>query len=904
MNFSWTKTAVSVAVLSAITTTSLTVSAQEESVVNPSEVEAIEVKGFRSSLIKARDLKRSANGAQDSIVAEDIADFPDLNLADALNRIPGVAITREGGEGRQISLRGLGPDFTQVQLNGMEALGNSSSAMDSRGGTSRSRAFDFNIFAAELFSRVDVRKAFSADMDEGGIGGTVNLETAKPFDYDGFKGAVSGQVGHNSLADDLSPRVAALVSNTWDDFGALMSVAYSTRDINEQGYNTYRWRQKNASGSDISGLPQRTQELINNEELHFSRGSRNSIFLNDQERLGITTAFQYRPSQSLNLGLDVLYGELNNDRDEYHLQSRGSSSTALGCGGPAYAGDLTCSVVNEIRYNDKNEVMYSNFSNTSIHSESREQYADTEFKQVVANAEWQMNDDFAIRALVGHQSSDFETGSAKVYVETFGDLTIDYTNDRFYGTNSYGFDTTDIHQFKYHEIDLQETEINSSFDTASLDFEYVLNDSSYFTGGVIYKKFENETGQVDGKDLNKSEWSNGTFSDDIAEGVAFTNREHQKLAWTSVNVSDVLNTWAIVRNLESDPTKDEVEEETLSAFAQYNIDIEVPIGDLRGDIGVRYYDTEITSTGFLNDNQIDVSNDYSDFLPALNVVWDATDNLVVRGSASQNITRPSLGSMNATGNVVNDPDSPSGLNIQAGNPLLEPYESVNLDASLEYYFDEAGYAAISYFHKSIDNFILVETYDRPYGETGYPLAFLGANQNANTLYTVIQPQNVDDADISGIEVAFQRDLDFLPAPFDGFGVIANYTYSDGETLYRNVGGSGEDEYKSFPGLSDHSGNFTVYYETDTWGGRIASSYRSDYISTVQAGNQDEDERGFHSTTYVDFSAFYQVNDNLKLTLEGSNLTDEHEEQYSDSADRLYNTTENGRSYYVGLLYDF
>ncbi|MEI8654930.1 TonB-dependent receptor plug domain-containing protein [Pseudoalteromonas sp. Hal273] len=209
------------------------------------EVEEIDVQGYRNSLLKAKDLKRNAVGAQDSIVAEDIADFPDLNLADSLQRVPGIAITREGGEGRQISLRGLGPNFTQVQLNGMEALGTSSSAMDSRGSVSRSRAFDFNIFASELFQRVDVKKSFSAEMDEGGIGGTVGLHTAKPFDFDGFNTALSGQLGDNSQTDDVSPRVAALISNTWDDkFGALFSIAYSKRDVNEQGYNTYRWRKK------------------------------------------------------------------------------------------------------------------------------------------------------------------------------------------------------------------------------------------------------------------------------------------------------------------------------------------------------------------------------------------------------------------------------------------------------------------------------------------------------------------------------------------------------------------------------------------------------------------------------------------------------------------------------------
>ncbi|HJS13764.1 MAG TPA: TonB-dependent receptor plug domain-containing protein, partial [Rheinheimera sp.] len=218
--------------------------AQSATEAKAAETEVIEVKGFRSSIIKAKDLKREAMIAQDSIVAEDIADFPDLNLADSLQRVPGVTITREGGEGRQISLRGLGPDFTRVQVNGMEALGTSSSPMDARGGVSRTRAFDFNIFASELFNQIDVKKSFSADQEEGGIAGTVNLRTAKPFDYDGAQAAVSAQVGTNTNTDSTDPRIAALLSNTWSDFGALVSVAYSDRATNEYGTNTTRWRRE------------------------------------------------------------------------------------------------------------------------------------------------------------------------------------------------------------------------------------------------------------------------------------------------------------------------------------------------------------------------------------------------------------------------------------------------------------------------------------------------------------------------------------------------------------------------------------------------------------------------------------------------------------------------------------
>ena len=225
------QTSIALAVLSILGSLPVIANAQESDVADQA-MEQIEVRGYRRSLIQAKDLKKDALGTQDTILAEDIADFPDLNLAESLQRVPGVTINREAGEGRQISLRGLNADFTQVQLNGMEALGTSSSSMDSRGSTNNSRSFDFNIFASELFNQIDVKKSYSADMDEGGIGGTVGLYTAKPFEYDGFRSAISAQAGDNSNTNDTSPRIAALVSNTWDKFGALVSVAYSNRLYN------------------------------------------------------------------------------------------------------------------------------------------------------------------------------------------------------------------------------------------------------------------------------------------------------------------------------------------------------------------------------------------------------------------------------------------------------------------------------------------------------------------------------------------------------------------------------------------------------------------------------------------------------------------------------------------------
>ena len=193
-------------------------------------LDTVTVTGYRASLEKALDIKRSEKGVVDAIVAEDIGKFPDLNLAESLQRIPGVVITRDAGEGRNITVRGLGPQFTRVRLNGMEAM-TSVGSSDGQGGANRSRGFDFNVFASDLFSQLIVRKTASADVDEGSLGATVDLRTARPFDYDGFTAAGSLQGSFNDVTDTTDPRFAGLIANSWADgkFGALVSLAYSER---------------------------------------------------------------------------------------------------------------------------------------------------------------------------------------------------------------------------------------------------------------------------------------------------------------------------------------------------------------------------------------------------------------------------------------------------------------------------------------------------------------------------------------------------------------------------------------------------------------------------------------------------------------------------------------------------
>jgi TonB-dependent receptor len=910
----YTKNLLSLAVATALSVTAQANAFAQDAPTDDTEV--IEVKGFRASLIKARDLKREALGSQDSIVAEDIADFPDLNLADALQRIPGVTITREGGEGRQISLRGLGANFTTVHINGMEGLATSASAMDSRGSVSRNRAFDFNVFASELFNEVTVKKSYQASIDEGGIGGSVALRSAKPFDFGEFTAAASGQLGTNSQTDGTDPRFAGIISNTWGNFGALASVSYSERGINEQGYNGYRWRKRsssNASGVSDS-ITGETREALDAGEVFFNRGNRYTVWENDQKRIGFTTALQYRPTDTLSIEFDGLYSKLTNDRNEWHLPTAGSSSTALG-----YIDALEIIPASD---GDGYEAVYGEFSDVSIRTESRQDLDTTTFQQYTLAADWLLSDNLSVKGMIGHASSEFRLDKEKFYTELVGDITTDYRDGRrFDPINTYSFDPTDPNLWSFREIDIDERDIKTEYDTVKVDLEYTVGDEGLLKAGIVSKTFTNHIQQTKVDNIGRS--IDAPLNNDVrtVADLLFTFTGHKDIQWVGANVDEALAFYGVDPNLTSDDLVEssvsDVEEDTFGAYIEYEWANEIGDMTLRGAVGARYYDTEVSTSGLVESGEdangdtiyesVTLNSDYSGILPTVNLALDINDDWVVRGSVAKNLSRPSLGSLAVGGTVDIGDGNVSGDDptVSAGNPSLKPYESVNYDLSLEWYFAETGSLAVGLYYKDIKNFSLNETTLVPYSETGFPLSLLGDNQTGDTIFFYNRPVNdKNNVDVQGLEVAFQMDLDFLPEPFDKLGVSSNYTYADGEILYENIQNSDVDQVKGFSGLSEHSSNFTLYYETDVWGARISTVYRSDYISDGNGVSSDADEIGFHGTTNVDFSAFYQVSDNLKVTIEGINLTDQVEEQYNDTSDRIYNVTTSGRTFYLGASYKF
>jgi iron complex outermembrane receptor protein len=358
----------------------------------------------------------------------------------------------------------------------------------------------------------------------------------------------------------------------------------------------------------------------------------------------------------------------------------------------------------------------------------------------------------------------------------------------------------------------------------------------------------------------------------------------------------------------------EIEEEDLGLFVQGDFNFELGGRTLRGNVGVRHVQTDLTTTGFTFQSGtgggavlITVENDYSDTLPSFNLVYDISDDLLVRLSGAKVMTRPNLGNL-APGASV----SVSGNNrtVTAGNPFLDPFRAKAYDASIEWYFAPESLIGLSLFYKDIDSFVTNVRSDIPF--TGNPLGIPdsvataacgttpGCSAAATWAFTV--PTNTDGGTVEGFELSYQQPFTFLPGIWSNFGTILNYTNVSSEVEYTNS--AGQIVKADLAGLSDSSYNATLYFDNKTFSARIAAAYRSEYLTTVP-GRDRNDVEGTAETLNIDFTTSYNITDNFSVSLEALNLTDEVQDQWVDSiGNRLSFYHHQGRQFFLGARFKY
>jgi iron complex outermembrane recepter protein len=889
-------------------------------------VEEVVVTGFRASLNKALEAKQEQVGSIDMIVAEDIADFPDLNLAESLQRVPGVAIARDAGEGRQISVRGLGPQFTRVRINGIEAM-SANGSTDASGGTNRARNFDFNTFASELFTNITVRKTAAAEIEEGSLGATVDLHTGRPFDYDGLTIAGSLQEGYNDLASETNPRAAFLISNTFADgkLGALLSVAYTDRKLSDEGASTVRWQAGGGFGP-LDPTYTGTPTLAQINAAFRPRIPRYDKYEHEQNRLGVTAALQYAPSDATSFALDLLYAKFDAERNEMFLESPVFSTT-----GATAIGDVN--VVDAV-IDDTNSLVYGVFNDVDIRSEARHDELTTEFTQVNLEGTHTFSDTFKAKALIGFAEANHDNPVQTTLLFDANNIdgyVYDYRANRNLPLITYGLtDVTSPATWTLTQIRLRPQSTINSFQTASIDLEWTASDNWTMKFGPQWKNYVYKS--------TESRRSNGTTANQeniIPAAVAGAQiADYSRIIHFGSGLdlpSGSTTSWlvpdlnAAVAELDLDNpalypmgiqavlgNNNEIEEDDIGAYVQGDFNYEVGGHTLRGNVGLRYVRTDQTSTGYtLTGGQplsASVDRSYSDVLPSLNMVYDLSDELLVRFGAAKVLTRPNLGNLNPGATV-----SVSGNNftVTAGNPDLDPFRATAYDLGVEWYFAPESLLSVAVFYKDIDTFVQTIREVRPF--TGNPLGLpdsvataacgttVGCSPSADWQFNL--PANTPGGDLTGFEISYQQPFSFLPGIWSNFGTVLNYTSVESEIDYLDATGAVVTS-TDLTGLSKNAFNATLYYDDKTFSARIAAAYRSDYLTTVP-GRNGNDVEGTASTLNVDFSSSYKLNDNFTLSLEALNLTDEVDDQWVDSVgNRLSYYHHQGRTYFVGARFKY
>ncbi|MCW3837419.1 TonB-dependent receptor [Sphingomonas canadensis] len=901
--------------------------------------EEIVVTGFRASLDAALDVKRTSVSSVDAIVAEDIAKFPDQNLAESLQRIPGISIQRDGGEGRAITVRGLGSQFTRVRVNGLETIATATDGASAN----RDRAFDFNVFASELFSSIVVHKTAEASLDEGSLGAVVDLNTGNPLGgKEGFTLALSGQASYNDLSDNWGPRVAGLVSWKSPDgsFGVAVSAAYSKSDTLELGNNTVRWAQARFDAVDgtncwttpNSGGTYVSSTACNTAALSFHpRIPRYGEVRHDRERLGITGSIQWSPTDATRISIDGLYSKFSEVREEKWGEVLLRSN------------ERSINVVNPV-YDSNNNMIAATLNDAWVRMEHYWRESSTEFYQLGATWDQDLSDTFRFTVLGG-----FSRSSADIPVETtivFDDrdaqgYSYDYRENNGRSPKlTFGTSVTDPANFQLAEIRDRPSNVTNKFRTGQIRTEWDVTDGFTAKAGAVYRRFDYDivaftrdtavcgNGGVDRVLGTITCSASSAFGPAAVYGFPVTSALAELFTMGDAGqpagntnswlIPNLAATTAFTKLYDRVATIDAgnnrgVTEETKGGYLQVDAKGTLLGLDYALNAGVRYVRTDQSSYGLNGGVSVTIDRSYEDWLPSANLMVKLAPDLIVRAAVADVMTRPSLGNLTPGG-------SADGFNYRVtfGNPNLDPFRATAYDASIEWYFAPQSIASVAVFKKDVASFpVGVNITNATFTQTGLPAsvlvpsspAALNPAQQSQPIWTISTTGNGAGASLKGIELSLQAPFSFLPGFLSNFGGIVNATFVDSSATYAQSGpattpgGSLVSVSRTIPlyGLSKRAYNGTLYYEDSKFSARVSLSYRGPYVDAGSGtGNVFE---GYNSITNVDASIRYKITDNIEVSVEGVNLTDAYRDRYTDlDANRNYEYNHFGRTFLVGARF--
>jgi TonB-dependent receptor len=824
--------------------------------------------GFANSLARALDDKRRAANVIDAISAEDIGKFPSNNIAEALQRVPGVAITRDRGEGLFVRVRGLGPNFQIVTLNGRSAAVNENMRDSGQSG----RQFRFDTLPSELVAGVEIGKTPLASLDEGAIGGVINVKTFRPLDLGRTTVAASVTASMPQMADKTDPRVSGLVSwtNQAETFGLLAAVVYDQRTLRQDRITGVGW-----SASDPATTLGRS--LIAQGINLYPNAIRPTLEREDRERKGAVLSAQYRPTDETEITFDTSYTKLDDHYDEL-TYSADQTVTSLVPGSAVIRDNVlvggTVSSTSQIG----REVSDLAHDNLMVAGKIRQKLED-----------WTLTADLAFARAFSETSKPITRTRLQGPI---GQTTFTMTRVDDAAVPSVKLLTTDFNNpslLPFRRIEWRVNDATDDETALQFDAERPLSWGPFvrLQFGVKYRERSrdynrsdiNYTTNLAGKKFGAEYFDAfpvGDFLGDV-DGTLPTT-------WA---MPDPAAFWALADKTQKGTARTDqrnsyhVSEDIGAAYALTDIDSRLFGAGLRGEVGVRVAHTQQVSAGHADNGSAAIpvrfEKTYSDVLPTANFVLELTETLQAHVAAAKVITRPSLADL-APRLTLNS----SGVQLTAvgGNPDLKPFEAWQYDATLEWYFAPGSALIAGAFYKDITTFVYAQKTNIVVdGQT----------------YQLTSPTNGGQATIKGVELAYQHLFKTLPAPFDGLGFLANYTYTDTEATYSPTL---KDEMVN---VAKNSFNLTGFYEKDRFAARASYSWIDDVLQDVGgAGLSALNDKAFGS---LDASVSYKITPQITAAIEGQNLTNAAQWQFVKGG-WFGGYTQYGRTLSLGLRAKF
>ena len=838
-----------------------------------SDEEIVVTGSYAQSLAAATETKRRAPYGVDSIASTDIGKFPTQNVAEALQLVTGVAITRPRGEGLYVSVRGLGPQFQSTMLNGRSVAIND---LIENGGAA-GRQFRFEMLPAEFVSQIDVVKTPTADMTEGALGGNIDVRTFHPLDV-GNKTTLNLRGTYTTMTEKVKPNATALTSFKTDDgtFGLLAGAQYWAKSVrNDRWYNT-GWNVAPVFASTLGAgfyTPTRTRPTIETE---------------NRERYSGLISAQWRPSDELETTLDVLGTRLDVAYDEFGLDIYPDDTSVAGHRPTIVPGSVkldgntvVAATINDVRFMGTREYSLNRHDLLSV---GLKQSWKPEGWDISANLNWSYAHSF-------HPS--YAEGTVRSRIQFFAPLTYDSSGGyKVIPTFTTPVDPTNPANFVLYPFNIAPKNSKDWDWYARLDAGREMNGFlSKITAGGEYHWRKRDYWRRDFT-VNPGQVPLNTFApngyeaipyDDFLDGVSGNAPRDWIVPITGV-FYDKLFTDA-VKNAPLAPgdlrASYVVTEKTASAYLRADYVLGTSI---TGNIGVRYVHTDQVASGTLTigtaPTPASFPKTFNNWLPSFNLRAELSPTLVARLAASRVLTRPNV--TQSAPQISVSTDAPTG---SGGNPELVPFLATQFDGSLEWYFNRKGSLSAALFYKAMDKYITAQNINVEIPGRGTIL-----------LSTQV---NGGDAKVYGAEAAYNQVFTFLPKPFDGLGIQASYTHTSVQASYTAGARTIEDQ---LIGLSKNSFNLVGFYDYGPVSARLSYVWRDKYLAGT--GSTTTTPSYVDAFGSLDGNLSFRMTDKTTISLEAINIAGAKQYSYNDDPLRYGEIHYWGRTILFGVRTEF